>query len=79
MLVHRHLLDSFDLPDYDPARFGLPADEGRRFKIFGNPVQFLAYAAIAIIGSFAFVWGVIFWPFLLVGAWLPRRRDGGGD
>ncbi|MCA9094559.1 MAG: hypothetical protein KDA68_13800 [Planctomycetaceae bacterium] len=78
-LVHRHLLDSFDLPDYDPARFGLPADGGRRSKFIDGPIQFLTSVAIAFIISPMIIVALLFYPFFLVGAWLPRRRDGGGD
>ncbi|HVL14085.1 MAG TPA: hypothetical protein VM529_16060 [Gemmata sp.] len=72
-LAHKHLLDAYHLPAYDPVTFREPPDARKCPSYLAVPAQVAFYVFVAAMLASMYIWSVFIWPLSLVMMSLCRR------
>jgi hypothetical protein len=72
-LAHKHLLDAYRLPAYDPATFHEPPDARKCHSYLAVPARVALYVFVAAMFAYMFIVSVFIWPLWLVMMSLCRR------
>jgi hypothetical protein len=72
-LAHKHLLDAYHLPAYDPATFHEPPDARKCPSYLAVPARVALYVFVAAMFACMFIGSVFIWPLWLVMMSLCRR------
>jgi hypothetical protein len=73
-LAHKHLLDLYCLPAYDPTAFDEPPQVRKWPSFLAIPARIACYLFLAVMFACMYLWSVLFWPLWLVMMSLCRRE-----
>lgn len=65
-LTHKHLLDQYHIPAYDPATFYEPSQVSKWPSFLAFPARFACFVFVAAIFAYMYIFSVVMWPLWLV-------------